>query len=181
MHEIQYKSVLGIYVIHTNDTASVYLKQSEDNEMRFVPLRIPKHLWCSSQDYYFETDCVNVQNVRLTSFGNNELSFILVGSYLHLIEIAKDAEIIFNDRIFELELEDYFNNELNKKDICLREVETSDNYQTGAKFCANSIEIDRIKSDSGRYTMNKLIMMDDMVYYIYQHHQYFLNNNHFNY
>ena len=151
-------SNLEISAIHTHDTASVYLKQSEDNEIRFVPFRKPIDSWCSSRDYYFETDCVNVHNVRSMSFGNNELSFILAGSYPRLIEVSKDTEIILNDRIFEVE--DYFNNELNKKDTRLREVQTSENYQTGEKFCANSIEIERIKENdsSNGHIMNKLII-----------------------
>ena len=65
---------------------------------------------CENQNIYgvhhkliIETDYVNVHNVRLTSFGNNELSFILVVSFLRLIEISKDAEIILNDRIEDFE------------------------------------------------------------------------------
>ena len=178
IYQIQYNSVLEIYAIHTHDTASVYLKQSEDSEISFVPFRKPKDSWCSSQDYYFETDCANVQNV---SFGNNESSFILVRSYQRLLEVSKDSETILNDRIFKVQ--DYFNNELNKKDTRLREVQTSDICQTGETFCANGVEIGTIKSDnSGRYIMNTLINNGGCYGLLWLPASLiFFNNNHFNY
>ena len=149
--------LLEMSAMHTNETALVHLKQSEDQEIHFVPFCKRKDSWCSSQGYYFETDYVNVHNVHSMLFGNNELSFTLAGSYPHLIKVPKDNEIILNDRTFEVV--DYFNNELNKEDDGLREVELRDNYQTAENFCAFSTQIERIQIDnSGRHIMNKLIV-----------------------
>ena len=62
------------FAIHTHDTAPIYSKQSKDSEICCVSFRKPKDLWCSLQDYYLETDCINVHNVPSMSFGNDELS-----------------------------------------------------------------------------------------------------------
>ena len=95
-----------------------------------------------------EIDCINV---------HNELSFISAGSYPRSIAVSKDTKIIANDRIFEVE--DYLNNKLNQKDRHFCEVQTSDNYQTGQKFGANSIEFERIQSDNSEgHITNKLII-----------------------
>ena len=141
-------SLLHITAVQTLDTASVYLKQSPDNTIRFIPFRKPRDSWCSKQDYYFETDCVNVHNVRSMSFNNNELSFILSGSYPRLIEVTPQTEIILNDRIFEVET--YYNEVTNKEETKLTEILSSNMYQNGENNCIENIQIEKLKNNNDK-------------------------------
>ena len=139
---------LHITAIQTRDTASVYLKQSDDNTIRFVPFRKPRDSYCASREYNFETDCVNVHNVRSMSFENNELSFIMAGSYPRLIEVTENTEIILNDRIFEVET--YFDETTQLETNRLAEVLAGDMYQNGESFCSENIQIEKLENNNDK-------------------------------
>ncbi len=68
-------SSLNIVSIQTKDSASIFIKQSHDDSIKFIPFRKPKDSPCSRADYVFSNDCINAHGVRQMSFADDELVF----------------------------------------------------------------------------------------------------------
>merc|ERR1712218_63193 len=137
---------LKISIIQSIDSSTVFLKSSDDDKIHFVPFRKPLDSFCSQKEYSFQSDCVNVHNVRDVEYHskNKELEFLVSGSYPRLIEINEKSTVILNDRVFGISESGEF-----------KEFTNGEHYQDGNKFCLNNILFIR---DNGEDKENRIII-----------------------
>mmetsp|Transcript_32674 Transcript_32674/g.53003 ORF Transcript_32674/g.53003 Transcript_32674/m.53003 type:complete len:603 (-) Transcript_32674:199-2007(-) len=119
-------------IIQSIDTATVFIKASDHEELHFVPFRKPKqNSECAQKEYSFTVECVNVHNVRDVTFHAKvrELEFLISGSYPRLIEVTEQTTIILNDRVFGISADGESLTELTNDEL----------YENGERFCTDHI------------------------------------------
>ena len=162
-----------ISAIQSIDSATVFIKSSEDDSLHFIPFRKPKDSYCLNREFSFQSECVNVHNVRDVTYHskNKELEFLISGSYPRLIEINKESIIILNDRLFKITDND---DDDDDDDEHFEEITDDSYYQDGNKFCENNINIIDINGDGKD---NRIIISGSCYGLLYLPKSIFWNNN----
>lgn len=127
------KDSFGIEAVQTKEMATVFIKQNtniNDNSIRFVAFRKPKHSDCAAKDYSFQTNCVKAHNVRSMSFSDsNELMILIAGSQPRSIIINENTTVILNDRLFRIQANQ------------LIEEKNASFYESGNKYCQKNVSL----------------------------------------